>query len=127
MIGFIVFILAVLIIFIVGYKKVKNSNSALDFLKSSGFNVSSYIFPCSPFVAFDHDKKIMAVVKTDGSISQYTANDIIDFHLEWTERNGVKSNNTVTITIRNIKQPILKIYNLSADSSRTLMGKISNL
>lgn len=131
MFGFFIFIFFFIfaILFIIGkVGKVKKNNEELLFLKASGFNCNSYIFLSSPFVAFDHDKKIMAIVKKDKSISLYTAEDIIDHRWEWVERNGLKLNNTITITLKDMKNPIQKIflYN-NEDSAQTLMGKISNL
>lgn len=96
-------------------------------MKESGFNCSSYIYGSNPFVAFDHDNKIMAIVSKDARISQHSAGDIIDYRWEWKERNAVKLDNTVIITLKDIKKPIQKIHLCSAGSAETRMGKIANL
>ena len=121
-----VFIIIIAIPFII--RDMRRDGEELSFLKETGFNCSSYIYASDPFVGFDHDKKIMAIVKKDKSISLYTAKDIMDYRWDWLERNGLRLNNTITITLKDIKNPILKI-NLRNNSSgaEVLMGKISNL
>ena len=66
MFGFFIFMVVIIIVaipFIKGIRKNKKNNEDLLFLKESGFNCSSYIYPSDPFVGFDHEKKIMAIVK----------------------------------------------------------------
>ena len=128
MLGFFIFMVFVIVVAVPLIKRNKKNNEELLFLKETGFNCSSYIYASDPFVAFDHDKKIMAIVKKDKSISLYTSEDIIEHRWEWLERNGAKLNNTVIITLRDIKNPIQKInlFN-SEDGAQTLIGKISNL
>lgn len=100
-------------------------NARVAQLRREGFSVD-HSLAGNIFVAFDLSQRKVAFVFSDAT-KVYDMSIIRTWQRHWTERNGVRSNHAIHLTLRDPNAPLVKITQLSGQQAEAWDAKLGAL
>jgi hypothetical protein len=97
-------------------------NSNVKKLQQSGFALNHFL-KGDIRVAFDDSKRRAAFVYSSG-IVEYDYSDFRTWNWHWVEKNGVRTQNAIHITLNDKNRPLIKVGNLSTKTAELWMAKL---